>query len=159
MCLFLGMCTMTSKSLYDLPLTQALMPIAVCGIKRSTRHWWLPGCAAQGSEEDPVRDAVKSLSLCFVGWLQVSEQDLSEMQTEFQQRLSAADRRVYALTKERDALKRDSERLSEVNALIREKDDIIKQVSALGNGRRVCCTQSWKQRMHCYTQSCTYVSF
>lgn len=35
---------------------------------------------------------------------------------------------VYALTKERDALKRGNEKLSDYNALLKEKDDIIKQV-------------------------------
>lgn len=35
---------------------------------------------------------------------------------------------VYALTKERDALKRGNEKLGDYGNLIREKDEIIKQV-------------------------------
>ncbi|KXZ57009.1 hypothetical protein GPECTOR_1g911 [Gonium pectorale] len=48
--------------------------------------------------------------------------------SEFESRLAAAERKVYALTKERDALRKGSEKLSEYGALIKEKDDIIKQV-------------------------------
>ncbi|GAX82954.1 hypothetical protein CEUSTIGMA_g10381.t1 [Chlamydomonas eustigma] len=58
----------------------------------------------------------------------VSEQDLEEMRSEFEQRLAAADRKVYALTKERDALKKGSEKLTEYSSLMKEKDAIIKQV-------------------------------
>lgn len=39
---------------------------------------------------------------------------------------------MYALTKERDALKKGSEKLSEYSALIKEKDAIIKQVMEEG---------------------------
>lgn len=35
---------------------------------------------------------------------------------------------VYALTKERDALKRGTEKLADYGALLKEKDEIIKQV-------------------------------
>ena len=35
---------------------------------------------------------------------------------------------VYALTKERDALRRGSEKLNSVNELLKEKDNIIAQV-------------------------------
>jgi len=37
---------------------------------------------------------------------------------------------VYALTKERDALRRGAERLTGVGDLVREKDEIIKQARA-----------------------------
>ena len=36
---------------------------------------------------------------------------------------------VYALTKERDALRKGSEKIADYSALIKEKDGIIKQVS------------------------------
>jgi hypothetical protein len=36
---------------------------------------------------------------------------------------------VYALTKERDALRRNAERLNSANDLVREKDAIIQQVA------------------------------
>lgn len=35
---------------------------------------------------------------------------------------------VYALTKERDALKRGNEKLADYSSLLKEKDGIIKQV-------------------------------
>lgn len=62
----------------------------------------------------------------------ISEQELEEMRAEFEKRLGAAERKVYALTKERDALKRGNEKLGDYGNLLREKDDIIKQVMAEG---------------------------
>lgn len=47
---------------------------------------------------------------------------------EAEARLATAERKVYALTKERDALKRGSDKLSGMDDLVREKDAIIKQV-------------------------------
>lgn len=58
----------------------------------------------------------------------VSEVDLEAMRCEFEQRLAASERKVYALTKERDALRRGSEKLSTANDLVKEKDQIISQV-------------------------------
>ncbi len=58
----------------------------------------------------------------------VSEQDLEEMRAEYEQRLGAAERKVYAISKERDALKKGSEKINEYSGLIKEKDAIIKQV-------------------------------
>ncbi|GFH26866.1 TMF_TATA_bd domain-containing protein [Haematococcus lacustris] len=62
----------------------------------------------------------------------VSEADLEDMRKECEQRLGAAERKVYALTKERDALKRGNEKLADYTSLIREKDGIIKQVMEEG---------------------------
>lgn len=39
---------------------------------------------------------------------------------------------VYALTKERDMLRRESSRKSDTSTLLKEKDEIIKQVMAEG---------------------------
>jgi len=39
---------------------------------------------------------------------------------------------VYALTKERDMLRRDQQRRSDTSGLLKEKDEIIKQVMAEG---------------------------
>lgn len=52
------------------------------------------------------------------------------MRAEFEARLAAADRKVYALTKERDALRRGNEKLGTVTDLLKEKDAIISQVRA-----------------------------
>lgn len=41
------------------------------------------------------------------------------MRVEFEERLSAAERRVYALTKERDALRRGTEKLTSANELLK----------------------------------------
>lgn len=61
-----------------------------------------------------------------------SEAELDALREEYQQRLSAADRKVYALTKERDMLRREQNRKSDTSALLKEKDEIIKQVMAEG---------------------------
>ncbi|GIL86742.1 hypothetical protein Vretifemale_14987, partial [Volvox reticuliferus] len=58
----------------------------------------------------------------------LSEADFEAVRTEFEQRLAAAERKVYALTKERDALRKGAEKLADYGALVKEKDDIIKQV-------------------------------
>jgi hypothetical protein len=59
---------------------------------------------------------------------QLSEADYESIRSEFETRLAAAERKVYALTKERDALRKGAEKLADYGALIKEKDDIIKQV-------------------------------
>ena len=46
-----------------------------------------------------------------------------------QDRLSAAERRAYALQKERDSLKRQVDKLNGLNDVIRERDMTIQQVS------------------------------
>jgi len=57
----------------------------------------------------------------------VSEADLETARQEFETRLAAADRKVYALSKERDALRRGNEKLGAVQDLLKEKDDMITQ--------------------------------
>ena len=57
----------------------------------------------------------------------MSEADLETARQEFETRLAAADRKVYALSKERDALRRGNEKLGAVQDLLKEKDDMITQ--------------------------------
>lgn len=64
----------------------------------------------------------------------ISEQDFESMRSEFQARLETAERKVYALTKERDALRRGTDKLSSANDLLKEKDSIIQQVPPLCAG-------------------------
>lgn len=59
-------------------------------------------------------------------------QDLDSVRAEAAQRVAAAERKVYALSKERDALKRGSEKLTSATDLLKEKDDIIRQVMEEG---------------------------
>ena len=61
----------------------------------------------------------------------VSEEDMAAVQAECERRLGAAERKAYALAKERDALRRGSDKLSSANDLLKEKDNIIAQVHAL----------------------------
>lgn len=58
----------------------------------------------------------------------MSENDLEELRSEFEVRLAASERKVYALSKERDALRKGGEKLSEYGATIREREEHIKQV-------------------------------
>ena len=60
----------------------------------------------------------------------VSEEDMAAVQEECERRLGAAERKVYALVKERDALRRGSDKLSSAHDLLKEKDSIIAQVSS-----------------------------
>lgn len=60
------------------------------------------------------------------------EAESDALRDEYQQRLGALERKVYALTKERDTLRREQSRKSDAAALLKEKDEIIKQVMAEG---------------------------
>ncbi len=76
----------------------------------------------------------------------MSEADLETARQEFETRLAAADRKVYALSKERDALRRGNEKLGAVQDLLKEKDDMITQARprALSSApaRSCCCWTS-----------------
>eukprot|EP01018_Ginkgo_biloba_P001660 Gb_20198 [translate_table: standard] len=60
------------------------------------------------------------------------ETESDALREEYQQRLGTLERKVYALTKERDTLRREQSRKSDAAALLKEKDEIIKQVMAEG---------------------------
>lgn len=60
------------------------------------------------------------------------EAESDALRDEYQQRLGALERKVYTLTKERDTLRREQSRKSDAAALLKEKDEIIKQVMAEG---------------------------
>ncbi|OAE32334.1 hypothetical protein AXG93_3017s1040 [Marchantia polymorpha subsp. ruderalis] len=61
-----------------------------------------------------------------------NDMELDALREEFQQRIGAAERKVYALTKERDMLRREQSRKNDSSILLKEKDEIIKQVMAEG---------------------------
>ena len=54
------------------------------------------------------------------------------MRAEFQERLAAAERKVYALTKERDVLKREADRQGTASDALKEKEVLVEQVMAEG---------------------------
>eukprot|EP00262_Sarcandra_glabra_P000312 TRINITY_DN10371_c0_g2_i1.p1 TRINITY_DN10371_c0_g2~~TRINITY_DN10371_c0_g2_i1.p1 ORF type:complete len:698 (-),score=174.22 TRINITY_DN10371_c0_g2_i1:286-2139(-) len=60
------------------------------------------------------------------------EAESDSLREEYQQRVGSLERKVYALTKERDALRREQSRKSDAAALLKEKDEIINQVMAEG---------------------------
>ena len=57
-----------------------------------------------------------------------SEEDIKTLTDEYEARFGASERKVYALTKERDMLRRGQEKLSSATDLVKEKDNIIAQV-------------------------------
>ncbi|KAA3489285.1 golgin candidate 5-like [Gossypium australe] len=61
-----------------------------------------------------------------------NEAEMESLQEEYHQKVSTLERKVYALTKERDTLRREQNKKSDAAALLKEKDEIIKQVMAEG---------------------------
>ncbi|XP_072970759.1 golgin candidate 5 [Typha angustifolia] len=60
------------------------------------------------------------------------EAEIDALKEEYHQRVASLERKVYALTKERDTLRREQSRKSDAAALLKEKDEIISQVMAEG---------------------------
>ncbi|KAJ8755898.1 hypothetical protein K2173_024443 [Erythroxylum novogranatense] len=61
-----------------------------------------------------------------------SDAEIESLREEYHQRVATLERKVYALTKERDTLRREQSRKSDAAALLKEKDEIINQVMAEG---------------------------
>ncbi|KAL0380456.1 UNVERIFIED_CONTAM: Golgin candidate 5 [Sesamum angustifolium] len=61
-----------------------------------------------------------------------NEAEIEYLREEYHQRVAALERKVYALTKERDTLRREQSKKSDAAALLKEKDEIITQVMAEG---------------------------
>ncbi|CAD7697761.1 unnamed protein product [Ostreobium quekettii] len=60
------------------------------------------------------------------------EAESEELHREYGERLAAAERKVYALTKERDVLKQRSDKLTIAKEMLKEKDDTLQQVMEEG---------------------------
>ncbi|XP_058112212.1 golgin candidate 5 [Magnolia sinica] len=61
-----------------------------------------------------------------------ADSETDALREEYHQRVASLERKVYALTKERDTLRREQSRKSDAAALLKEKDEIINQVMAEG---------------------------
>lgn len=61
-----------------------------------------------------------------------SDAEIETLREEYHQRVATLERKVYALTKERDTLRREQNKKSDAAALLKEKDEIINQVMAEG---------------------------
>ncbi|GER45002.1 golgin candidate 5 [Striga asiatica] len=61
-----------------------------------------------------------------------NEAEVESLREEYHQRVAALERKVYALTRERDTLRREQNKKSDAAALLKEKDEIITQVMAEG---------------------------
>ncbi|XWS16323.1 hypothetical protein CRYUN_Cryun34aG0075400 [Craigia yunnanensis] len=61
-----------------------------------------------------------------------NDAEIESLREEYHQRVSALERKVYALTKERDTLRREQSKKNDAAALLKEKDEIINQVMAEG---------------------------
>ena len=75
---------------------------------------------------------------------------MAAVQAECERRLGAAERKVYALAKERDALRRASDKLSSAHDLLKEKDSIIAQVlhPTLADRTGLFMTCTWQCQDH-----------
>ncbi|KAL1220753.1 Golgin candidate 5 [Cardamine amara subsp. amara] len=61
-----------------------------------------------------------------------NEAEVESLREEYHQRVATLERKVYALTKERDTLRREQNKKSDAAALLKEKDEIINQVMSEG---------------------------
>ncbi|CAA3023696.1 Hypothetical predicted protein [Olea europaea subsp. europaea] len=61
-----------------------------------------------------------------------NEAEIESLREEYHQRVATLERKVYALTKERDTLRREQSKKIDAAALLKEKDEIITQVMAEG---------------------------
>ncbi|WOK98543.1 golgin candidate 5 [Canna indica] len=61
-----------------------------------------------------------------------TEADIDALRDEYHQKVSSLERKVYALTRERDTLRREQSKKNDAAALLKEKDEIISQVMAEG---------------------------
>ncbi|GAU10985.1 hypothetical protein TSUD_112780 [Trifolium subterraneum] len=61
-----------------------------------------------------------------------NEAEVESLREEYHHRVSTLERKIYALTKERDTLRREQNKKSDAAALLKEKDEIINQVMAEG---------------------------
>ncbi|KAG6669312.1 hypothetical protein I3843_01G227400 [Carya illinoinensis] len=61
-----------------------------------------------------------------------NDAEIESLREEYHQRVANLERKVYALTKERDTLRREQNKKSDAAVLLKEKDEIISQVMAEG---------------------------
>ncbi|XP_026661365.2 golgin candidate 5-like isoform X2 [Phoenix dactylifera] len=61
-----------------------------------------------------------------------TESEIDALREEYHQRVASLERKVYALSRERDTLRREQSKKSDAAALLKEKDEIINQVMAEG---------------------------
>ncbi|XP_074275997.1 golgin candidate 5 [Silene latifolia] len=61
-----------------------------------------------------------------------NDAEVESLREEYHQRVATLERKVYALTKERDTLRREQNKRTDAAALLKEKDEIITQVMAEG---------------------------
>ncbi|KAG8643417.1 golgin candidate 5 isoform X2 [Manihot esculenta] len=61
-----------------------------------------------------------------------NDAEIESLREEYHQRVATLERKVYALTKERDTLRREQNKKSDAALLLKEKDEIISQVMAEG---------------------------
>ncbi|KAK8939973.1 Golgin candidate 5 [Platanthera guangdongensis] len=80
------------------------------------------------NENEQLKSTVEDLKR------KTTEADIDALRDEYHQRVSSLERKVYALTRERDTLRREQNKRSDAAALLKEKDEIITQVMAEGEG-------------------------
>ncbi|KAJ0007708.1 hypothetical protein Pint_29735 [Pistacia integerrima] len=90
------------------------------------------------NENEHLKAVIEDLKKYIFKYLEVLAQrksndaEIETLREEYHQRVGTLERRVYALTKERDTLRREQNKKSDAAALLKEKDEIINQVMAEG---------------------------
>ncbi|XP_071712242.1 golgin candidate 5-like [Rutidosis leptorrhynchoides] len=87
---------------------------------------------AKADEISKLMNENEQLKSIIVDQKKTKEAEIVSVREEGHQRVSNLERKVYALTKERDTLRREQNKRSDAAALLKEKDDIITQVMAEG---------------------------
>ncbi|PQP93384.1 golgin candidate 5 [Prunus yedoensis var. nudiflora] len=78
------------------------------------------------NENEQLKSAIEDLKR------KSNDAEVESLREEYHQRVATLERKVYALTKERDTLRREQNKKSDAAALLKEKDEIINQVMAEG---------------------------
>ncbi|XP_075075038.1 golgin candidate 5 isoform X1 [Nicotiana tabacum] len=78
------------------------------------------------NENEQLKSAIEDLRR------KSNDAEVESLREEYHQKVSALERKVYALTRERDTLRREQNKKSDAAALLKEKDEIITQVMAEG---------------------------
>ncbi|XP_078167880.1 golgin Putative 5 isoform X2 [Carex rostrata] len=78
------------------------------------------------NENDQLKSTIEDLKR------KSMESEVDSLKEEYHQRVASLERKIYALTKERDTLRREQNKKSDAAALLKEKDEIINQVMAEG---------------------------
>ncbi|KAG9456133.1 hypothetical protein H6P81_000641 [Aristolochia fimbriata] len=115
----------TDAELEKLRMEMKMMEAALQGAARQAQSK-ADEIARMMNENEQLKSTVEELKK------KSGESESDALREEYHQRVASLERKVYALTKERDTLRREQSKKSDATALLKEKDEIINQVMAEG---------------------------